>query len=182
FQFDLFPFLATCLVLLVFLPFQVAWEECMFRGYLMQGFAALFRYRWVPFVLTSLIFGLMHGANPEVVKFGFWMTMPQYILMGLILGYVAVKDDGIELALGVHFINNFLTAILVTHEASAMPTNALFVDTDPGISPWDALVIAACGLLFIWLCNMKYHFIANNKLREKIKSERNIVPLASKID
>ncbi|MDR1273607.1 MAG: CPBP family intramembrane metalloprotease, partial [Odoribacteraceae bacterium] len=40
FQFDLFPFLATCLVLLVFLPFQVAWEECMFRGYLMQGFAA----------------------------------------------------------------------------------------------------------------------------------------------
>jgi membrane protease YdiL (CAAX protease family) len=170
FQFDLLPFLGTCLVLVLFLPFQVAWEECLFRGYLMQGFTALFKYRWVPLVLTSLIFGLMHGTNPEVKQFGFWTLMPQYILMGLILGYVAIKDNGIELALGLHLGNNLLAASLVTHESSALQARALFVDTAPTASLWDAVILLACGIVFIWICNRKYHFISNNNLREKVET------------
>jgi membrane protease YdiL (CAAX protease family) len=169
FQFDLLPFLVTGLVLLLLLPFQVAWEECMFRGYLMQGFAALFRYRWIALALTSLLFGLMHFSNPEIQRFGFWTIMPQYILMGLILGYVAIKDDGIELSLGLHFANNLLASLLVTHESSALQTPALFVDIAPSVSCRDALVTLACGILFIWLCNARYHFLSNNDLREKIK-------------
>jgi membrane protease YdiL (CAAX protease family) len=186
FQFDPLPFLGTCLVLVLFLPFQVAWEECMFRGYLMQGFAALFRYRWVALALSSLLFGFMHGSNPEIERFGFWTAMPQYVLMGLILGYVTIKDDGIELALGLHLANNLLAALLVTHESSALQTHALFVDTDPSLSHLDTLVILACGLLFIWLCNRKYHFIAKNNLHEKIQREhdsaRDVVPLPSETD
>jgi membrane protease YdiL (CAAX protease family) len=178
FHFDLLPFLGTCLVLIIFLPFQVAWEECLFRGYLMQGFAALFAYRWIPLVLTSVIFGLMHSANPEIDRFGFWITMPQYILMGLIIGYVTIKDGGIELALGLHLANNLLVSLLVTHEASALPTSALFIDTDPSISPSDILVTVVCGIIFIWLCNRKYRFIPGEKLEGKVKKEDYVVPLA----
>ncbi|MDR2130177.1 MAG: CPBP family intramembrane metalloprotease [Odoribacteraceae bacterium] len=179
FQFELLPFLSTGVVVLLFLPFQVAWEECMFRGYLMQGFAALFKYRWIPLVLTSLIFGLMHGSNPEIEQFGFWTAMPQYVLMGVILGYVAIKDDGIELALGLHFANNLLAALLVTHESSALQTRALFVDTHPTSSHWDTLVILTCGIFFIWLCNKKYHFISNNNLCKKIPRQGNYPPDSS---
>lgn len=182
FQFDPPLFLGSFLVLLLLLPFQVAWEECVFRGYLMQGFAALFGYRWAPLLLTGLAFGFMHGSNPEVARFGFWVTMPQYILMGLILGYVAIKDDGIELSLGLHFVNNLFAMLLVTHESSALQTPALFVDANPTLSSWDTLVILVHGMLFIWLCNMKYHFMSNNNLWKKIqragKSPGNVLPLA----
>jgi membrane protease YdiL (CAAX protease family) len=51
---------------LLFIPFQAAFEEVLFRGYLMQGFAAMLRNRWFPLVMTSVLFGLMHAFNPEV--------------------------------------------------------------------------------------------------------------------
>ncbi|MDR1415224.1 MAG: CPBP family intramembrane metalloprotease [Odoribacteraceae bacterium] len=182
FQLDWAPFLGTCLVLALLLPFQVACEECLCRGYLMQGFAALFKYRWIPLALTSLIFGLLHGLNPEVVKFGFWTMMPKYVLMGLLLGYVTIKDGGLELALGLHFINNLLSALLVTHESSALQTPALFVDVNPVASHWETLAMAVAALLFIWLCNKKYHFMHHNNLRGKVEDSRKFVPLASETE
>src|SRR5450759_4935786 len=71
------------LVSLLFIPFQAAFEEVLFRGYLMQGFTAIFRNRWFPLIMTSVLFGLMHAFNPEVKEFGFLTMMPQYILFGL---------------------------------------------------------------------------------------------------
>jgi uncharacterized protein len=56
---------------LFLIPFQAAFEEILFRGYLMQGFAVLARNRWVPIYFTSLLFGLMHSLNPEVKQYGF---------------------------------------------------------------------------------------------------------------
>jgi len=32
-----------------------------------------------------------------------WVALPQYILMGLILGFVAVKDDGMEIIPGIAY-------------------------------------------------------------------------------
>ena len=37
FQFQPFNFIMMCIVILIFIPFQVAFEEFIFRGYLMQG-------------------------------------------------------------------------------------------------------------------------------------------------
>lgn len=110
-----------CIVILIFIPFQVAFEEFIFRGYLMQGSILLFKYRWVALLLTGFAFGLLHGSNPEVDRFGFWVAMPQYILMGLLLGLVAIWDDGLELALGLHLANNVISSLVVTHDASALP-------------------------------------------------------------
>jgi len=47
FQFQPFNFIMMCIVILIFIPFQVAFEEFIFRGYLMQGSILLFKYRWV---------------------------------------------------------------------------------------------------------------------------------------
>ena len=63
--------LTLSLVSLLFIPFQAAFEEVLFRGYLMQGFAVLVRNRWFPLLMTSLLFGLLHAFNPEVKEFGF---------------------------------------------------------------------------------------------------------------
>ena len=68
FQFKLAPFLILFLITLVLMPIQTTTEELIFRGYLMQGFALLAKNRWFPLVMTSVIFGSMHIANPEVEK------------------------------------------------------------------------------------------------------------------
>ena len=84
--------------------------------------------KWVPLLFTSVIFGVMHAANPEVEKLGY-ISMVFYIGTGLILGIMTLMDDGMELALGYHAGNNILTALLVTTNWSALQTDAIFVDT-----------------------------------------------------
>lgn len=176
FQFDPLRFLGMLLVVLIFIPFQVAWEEYLFRGYLMQGFTLLFKVRVMPWLLTGIIFGLLHGTNPEVAEFGFWKVMPQYIIMGLLMGFVTIKDDGLELALGLHLVNNILSAILVTHDASALQTHALFRETAPTASHWDTVIMLGCSLIFILVCNLRYRFMHQNKLMEQVEKPRELYP------
>lgn len=168
FQFEPLPFIVMCVIIITLIPFQVAFEEFIFRGYLMQGFALLFKYRWIAVLITGVIFGLLHSSNPEVERFGYFNAMSQYILMGLILGYIAVKDDGVELALGLHFANNALASILVTHDSAALQTHALFKDLNPTSSYWDPIIILVGGVLFIWICNSKYHFFPKINIWKKI--------------
>lgn len=168
FQLEPLNFLGFLIVALIFFPFQTTFEELMFRGYLMQGTGLLFKYRWIPFVLTSMIFGLMHASNPEVEAFGMWVALPQYILMGLILGYITVKDDGLELAIGMHAANNIVSAISVTSAASAIQTPALFRDNSPEASHIDTLTMLIAGVIFIIICNRKYHFMRKINLWGKI--------------
>jgi len=108
------------------IPFQAAFEEIFFRGYLMQGFTVLARNRWFPLIMTSLLFALMHGLNPEVKEYGFFTMMPQYILFGLIFGIVTILDDGVEAAIGAHTGNNVFLCIMVTSKSSALQTSALY--------------------------------------------------------
>lgn len=170
FQFEPMRFLGLLAVSLVLFPFQTSFEELLFRGYLMQWVALLFKYRWVAVLITGLLFGAMHGANPEVGAYGMWVAMPQYILMGLILGYVAVKDDGMEISLGLHLANNILAALTFTSDASALQTSALFKDLNPTASHWDTLMLLVAGVLFIWICNRKYRFAGKIDLWKKIET------------
>lgn len=170
FQFEPYRFLGLLLISLALFPFQTSCEEVLFRGYLMQWAALLFKYRWVAVLLTGVLFGIIHGANPEVEAYGMLVALPQYILMGLILGYVAVKDDGMELSLGLHMANNIIAAITFTSDASALQTSALFKDLNPTASHWDTLVMLIAGILFIWICNRKYHFGHKVDLWKKIDS------------
>jgi membrane protease YdiL (CAAX protease family) len=127
------PFFTLLAVSFLFLPLQTSFEELLFRGYFMQGFGTWFKNRWLPLILTSVIFGLMHGANPEVEKLGY-ISMVFYIGTGLFYGITTLMDEGTELALGLHAANNIVAAILVTTDWTAFQTDALYIDTsDPSV-------------------------------------------------
>jgi hypothetical protein len=127
------PFLILVLISFLLLPIQTSMEEVLFRGYLMQGFGTWFKKSFIALILTSVIFGLLHGTNPEVEKLG-WITMVYYIGTGLLLGVFALMDEGIELSLGFHAANNILAATLVTVNWAAFQTEALFIDvSDPSV-------------------------------------------------
>ena len=100
----------------------------------MQGFSVLLNNRLFPLIMTSILFGLFHGLNPEVKAFGFWTMLPQYVLFGLIFGIMTIMDDGIETAIGAHAANNAFLCVMLTNDSSALQTKALFVQHN--IYPW----------------------------------------------
>jgi membrane protease YdiL (CAAX protease family) len=137
FRWDAFWKLALIAILLI--PLQTSFEEYLFRGHMMQGLGIIFRNRWIPLVVTSVIFGLMHLGNPEVEKLGPGI-MVFYIGTGFFLGILTLMDEGLELALGFHAANNLVTALLVTSEWTAFQTDSVFRDVaDPGLG-WDAYI------------------------------------------
>lgn len=142
-----FPLLGIALLLI---PFQTWFEELLFRSYLMQGTGLLFRLRIVALLLTSIGFGLLHAFNPEVKEFGILATMPYYIGFGIFAGLLVILDNGIELALGVHAVNNIYSAIFVTYESSVLKTPALWSINK--IDPWQmnaAFLVMACIFILI---------------------------------
>jgi membrane protease YdiL (CAAX protease family) len=161
-------------VSVVFIPFQAAFEEVLFRGYLMQGFAVLFRNRWLPLLITSVLFGLMHSLNPEVKDFGFLIMMPQYILFGLVFGIITILDDGIEAAMGAHAANNIFLCIMVTNESSALQTPAFYEQLK--VFPWiecGALLIS--GIIFIIVLKIIFKWKNFSLLFRKVEASGNTI-------
>ena len=111
--------------------------------------------RWWALVVPSVLFGLMHAANPEVAQYGFWVMMPQYILMGVAFGLAALLDDGIEVAMGAHAANNLCGALLTTYEGAAIQTDALFMVRE--LTPMaDLPELILSGALFVGLLAYLY--------------------------
>ncbi|WP_299683703.1 CPBP family intramembrane glutamic endopeptidase [uncultured Dokdonia sp.] len=126
-NFNLMPFLGLLAITFLLLPLQTSFEEFLFRGYLMQGIGMAAKNRLTPLIITSLIFGLMHGLNPEIEKLGY-SVLSVYVGIGLFLGIITLMDDGMELALGFHAANNMFIALLVTSDWTALQTNSVFLD------------------------------------------------------
>jgi membrane protease YdiL (CAAX protease family) len=122
------PFLILVIISFVMLPLQTSFEELFFRGYMMQGLGILVKNRWFPLIFTSVLFGLLHGANPEVEKLGY-IVMVYYIGTGFLLGIITLMDEGTELSLGFHAANNIVAAIFVTTNWTVFQTEAFFIDT-----------------------------------------------------
>ncbi|WP_299136076.1 CPBP family intramembrane glutamic endopeptidase [uncultured Tenacibaculum sp.] len=127
-NFNAVPFFTLVAISFLFLPIQTSFEELLFRGYFMQALGILVKNRWLPLLITSVAFGLLHGANPEVEKLGA-VSMVFYIGTGLFFGITTLMDEGTELALGLHAINNIVAAFFVTTDWTVFQTNALFIDT-----------------------------------------------------
>lgn len=127
-NFDFNKFIILAIVAIILVPLQTSCEEYMFRGYLMQGIGTMANNKWVPLLVTSVIFGLLHIANPEVKQLGY-VIMVYYIGTGLFLGIMTLMDEGLELALGFHAANNLFTALLVTADWTAFQTYSVLKDT-----------------------------------------------------
>jgi len=149
-------FFILVVISFLFLPIQTTMEEVLFRGYLMQGFGIWFKKGFIALILTSVIFGLLHGLNPEVEKLG-WITMVYYIGTGLVLGIFTLMDEGTELALGFHAANNIVAALLVTADWVAFQTDALLIDVSEPSVDWQMfLPVFVLYPLILFIFSKKY--------------------------
>lgn len=139
FNFRLVPFLTLALIGILLIPLQTSFEEYLFRGYMMQGIGLMAKNRWLPLIITSVLFGLMHLGNPEVEKLGYGI-MVYYIGTGFFLGILTLMDEGLELALGFHAANNLIGALLLTADWTAFQTDSIYRDTSDPVLGWDVFV------------------------------------------
>lgn len=130
-----FVFLVLAVILI---PMQTSFEEYLFRGHMMQGIGLATNSRLIPLIVTSVMFGLMHIANPEVGKIGY-IIMIYYIGTGFFLGIITLMDEGLELALGFHAANNLVGALLLTADWTAFQTNSILKDLSEPSAGFDVL-------------------------------------------
>lgn len=170
FRFEAASFLPLLIISLIFLPFQTSFEELFFRGYLMQGIAFFSKNKWLAILLTSILFGFVHGANPEVEKYGFWTMQIYYVTAGLFLALITVWDDGLELALGVHAATNIFGATLFTYEGSVLQTDSLFKTTEINPSLM-TLAFMGASIVFIIICHKIYQWPSWQTLLQPVQEE-----------
>lgn len=108
-------------------------EELLFRGWLLQQFAALTRNLVVVLAAQALVFTLFHAQSDLGANIG-------HAVFGLVLGYAALRLGGLEFAVGAHAANNLLIALFLETvlEGQAAPA-----------SNWAASALDVAGSLAI---------------------------------
>jgi membrane protease YdiL (CAAX protease family) len=151
YQFDPAVFWPLLLIALALIPIQTTFEEVFFRGYLLQGVSLLTGNKITPLIVVTLIFTLVHFANPEFnqdyVKGGL-----SYLSLSLLFGLTAVIDDGLEVPAGIHAANNLLLVLVLNPVDGSFTTHAVFsasIADMMRLSPW--LDIASAVLAFLLL-------------------------------
>jgi uncharacterized protein len=130
-----FPLLAVAIVLT---PIQTAAEELFCRAYLMQGLSLFTQRRWLLVLLPSLLFAVAHFQNPEMARNQVLMAL-QYWTFGVFLAIVTLRDNRLELSLGIHAAQNLFVLLLMNTKDSVLPTPSVWTVQDPG-DPVSSLV------------------------------------------
>lgn len=137
---------------------QTGVEELFCRGYLLQGLALLVTNKTFLVLITGIIFALPHLLYPEMLKYPVFFSLT-YLPSGWFLGLLAVRDNGLELALGQHAANNFIIVALFNTKDSAFVTPAIFL-SDSSNPP--------IGLIIEWIGFAIFYYILLGRKKKKI--------------
>jgi membrane protease YdiL (CAAX protease family) len=143
-------------VLALFIAIQISFEELLFRAFFPQTLVGLGLSKLSAILLASLLFGILHGNNPEVAVYG-KLLIVLYIFHGLFLGIIVYLDNSIWLALGYHFSNNMLTLLFLSSESQVLKTPTLFHLTKEDNNLWWLFVQLIITMsVFFFVCYKKY--------------------------
>ena len=136
-------------IALVLTPIQTSAEEFFFRGYLLQGLGLITRHRFVLIFVSSILFAVPHFYNPEMQRGPVWIALG-YLAFGVFLTLITLKDNRLELALGVHAANNLQVLIFNTKD-SVLPAPSIWVVNDPGDPRLGLVVLLVQSAIFYYV-------------------------------
>jgi membrane protease YdiL (CAAX protease family) len=152
---DAESYFVLIVVSLTLLFVQTSFEELYFRGYIMQGVAYFSGKPWISILVSSLLFAAMHLANPEISEYGLAPMAMYYIIAALFLALVTVMDDGMELALGMHWATNLFGTLFLTYNGAVIQTDTIFVTQH--INVYLLIITFVVGAVIMYLlCNKIY--------------------------
>ena len=152
FSFKASAFMPYLLIAVTLLPIQTTAEELFFRGWIQRWLDNGKKKQWSISILSGAIFSLPHLANPEVAGNELIFPIISYGATGFMLAWVTYRDKSLELAIGAHFANNLLAALLVSSQDSALPSVSLLTVPEVAWGP-AALFSVIMVPIFIWLTN-----------------------------
>ncbi|MAJ32169.1 MAG: CPBP family intramembrane metalloprotease domain-containing protein [Flavobacteriaceae bacterium] len=170
-NFDKQKFMTFALIAVLLIPLQTSFEELLFRGHMIQGIGIHTKSRAAALMITSVLFGLMHIANPEVGELGYGI-LAYYIGTGFLFGIITLMDEGLELVLGFHAANNLIGALLVSAEWTAFRVDSLYIDISKpelNFTMWIPLLVIYPLILMILAKKYKWSDW-NYRLFGKVKS------------
>lgn len=89
-------------MLLAFAVVPAVFEELAFRGFMLSGLRSETK-DWTAIFITAAFFGITHGILQQSLNAG---------MIGVLLGYVAVRTNSIIPTIIIHFIHNGLQVVL----------------------------------------------------------------------
>lgn len=143
-------FYKFAILVLILTPFQATTEELLTRSYFLQMLGHFTRHPIVLIVLNALPFALFHLMNPEIAAYGVAPMLISYFVVGAFLALVTLKDNGAELAIGIHAANNMFAAVLVNYEGSALSTNAIFMIKEVNVWSGTIAYIVSAAIMY-WI-------------------------------
>jgi len=141
---------------LLFTWMQTSWEEFVFRGVTLRitckddiGFN---KKSIIGCVISSVLFMLMHVANPEVLSLSgidvVFMTL-SYLVPGVLLYVFDVMCGNLLPGLIIHYVNNFFNFALISEVVSAGGTTSIWIDysNKPGFVSMITVILANVPVL-----------------------------------
>ena len=122
-------FISFVLLAIILTPVQATFEEIFFRGYILQGLALRTKNIILLCLINGALFMIPHLLNPEAMEYGFRQYIVGMVLSGGFFTLLTIKDNGLEIPMGYHSINNLFIFIFINTETSVMQTPSLFIST-----------------------------------------------------
>lgn len=123
-------FLMSAVTALGFLAVGAAWEEALFRGYILQTLDRS-GYAWPAIIVTALLFGLVHSSNPAVSG----IAIANTVLAGIWFGIAYLKTRNLWFVFGLHLFWNWTQGAIFGIEISGLKNivgMSLLVESDNG--------------------------------------------------
>ena len=149
--------LPLLLILVPLVALQTLFEEMVFRAYIPQGLSLFIKNKWGCVVVAAFLFAAVHAINQPVVDGGFLFFIP-YFVIGLVLGFIALLDNGIEKAWAIHFANNLIAMFFIADakpELTGIPTLFKFNGIDAP-NYWD-IISTSIVFIAIFACMYKLY-------------------------
>ena len=145
-------------------------EELAFRGFILSGLRRM-GHKWGAIVLTAVLFGLAHGILQQSLA---------ACVVGIVIGYVAVKTGSLLPGVLYHLTHNSLSIVLSRLTPDMLESQPLLrFAVEPGAEAGQfvyrvpfaitAALLAAC--LLWWLKNLPYTHSAEERLQEALDSQ-----------
>lgn len=135
---------------IIAIPIQITFEELFFRGYLNQGLSLKIKSPIMVILISSLIFSLGHILNGGDNVIFMIQNVSVTFIIGIIFSGFTLVENGIELAIGAHLVNNFFAFIISSSEGSVGSFNSIIQTTQ--IDPiMDTLLSVIFLLIFAFI-------------------------------
>ena len=127
-------------------------EELIFRGIILQGLRRNYS-AFVSVFMSALLFALFH-LNP-------WQ-FPATFILGLLLGWIMIKNNNILLAIIGHSINNLMVLLSITHIEEISTMQIFSSEKIIVMLVSTAIAVVSLGLIYI-LSVRKFNTKSSNR-------------------